>query len=135
MIQRLCQGIELVANVGGSLSAFLADVLQVDNDFIENELPVIFLDGRPVDNPDTAIVRDGSQIALSGSLPGLAGIAMRRHSPSAAFRDDITYSQSDVPVERKKGRVTIKLFNTMAPLLGPRLLKLSRRMGSCNSAK
>jgi hypothetical protein len=130
MIQRLCQGIELVANVGGSLSAFLDDVLQVDKDFIENELPVIFLDGRPVDNPDTAVVRDGSQIALSGSLPGLAGIALRRHSPSAAFRDDITYSHRDDTIERTKGTVTIKLFNTIAPLLGPRLLKKAPRMCS-----
>ena len=124
-MHKLFEGIEVIADVGGSLSSLLADVLGIDKDFIENELPVIFLDGQPVDDPDTAIVRDGAQIALSGSLPGLAGIALSRHSPSAAFRDDITHAPNDESETRKKGKVTIKLFNTMASRLGPRLLKKS----------
>jgi len=125
MIQRLCQGIEIVAHVGGSLSAFLADVLQVDKDFIENQLPVIFLDGRPVDHPEAAIVRDGSQIALSGSLPGLAGIALTRHSPSAAFRDELTEAPPAQPVPQRKGTLAIKPFSPLATLPSPGRLKIS----------
>jgi hypothetical protein len=122
-MQALIEGVVVSGTVGYSVKSFLGAELEIDDEFIERELPVIFLDGQPVDNIDTAVVRDGSQIALSGALPGLAGISMRRDSPAAAFRSEISHDGKKAPDERKMGKVTIKLFNTMVAKLGAQLLK------------
>ena len=121
------EGIVIDVYVGCSLKSFLIDELEISETFIEKELPVIFLDGHPVDDLDNAIVADGSQIALSGSLPGLAGISLRRQSPAASFRSSITPPGKNHIDQKKKASVTIKLFNTMVAKLGPLVLKKINR--------
>jgi hypothetical protein len=38
----------------------------------------VCLDGHPVDDLDACLLGDGSRLALSGALPGLAGACLRR---------------------------------------------------------
>jgi hypothetical protein len=121
-VQKFCEGIIVTGTVGGSLKSFLMEELGISETFIEAEISAIFLDGHPVDDIETAVVKDGSQIALSGALPGLAGVSMRRKSPIASFRSDITCVGKSETNPGEKGKVTIKLFNRMVSQLGEQLL-------------
>ncbi len=119
----LCRGFGIEVEAGKSIRQVCRQDLGIAEGFLEEEVRAVFLDGRPVDDLDTAIVQDGSQIALSGSLPGLAGISMRRGSPIVSFRSEISYKEVDRMGEVKRGRVTLKLFNLVADKLGPALLE------------
>ncbi|MCP4709020.1 MAG: hypothetical protein GY869_10370 [Planctomycetes bacterium] len=118
----LWQGFTLQVTLGSSLHDLLTDQLQLDPDFIKSKIRTIFLDGSPVDDPKTALIHQNARIALGGAAPGLAGIALRRHSPAAFARDDITSQTKATQIASKKGPITIRLFNEIAPILAPNFL-------------
>jgi len=108
--------------VGCSLKAFLTGQLGMTPEFIRECISTIFLDGKPVDDLDTATVHDGSRLALSSAMPGLVGATMRRGGVLASLRSSITYKDEGA---RKggKGSVNVKLFNMVMTDAGPRLLQ------------
>ncbi len=119
----LCRGFDCEVVTGRSLREVCCQGLGIAEWFLDEEIRAVFLDGHPVDDLNTAIVLDGSQIALSGSLPGLAGISMRRGSPIVSFRREISYRKTQQDGEIKTGRIQVKLFNLVADKLGPVLLR------------
>lgn len=89
-----------------------------------SQLDVFFLDGKPVDDPDSALVPDGSRLALAGGLPGIAGLAMRKGSALAGLRPGITFIQEDFdPREPTPGRLEIALFSLALRLVSGHFLK------------
>jgi hypothetical protein len=114
-------GIVITAHVGCSITSFLADELGAGRDTIE-KIQSIFLDGSPVDDLDSATVRDGSQLALSAALPGLVGATMRRGGAYASFRSTITYKETATDCASGEGSVRLKLFNLLLDELAPALL-------------
>jgi len=118
----LWQGFTLHVTLGSSLHHLLIDQLHLYPDVIENKIRTIFLDGSPVEDPKTALVHQNARLALGGAAPGLAGIALRRQSPAAFARHDITHHSKSTHPLPKKGPITIKLFNQIAPALAPNLL-------------
>lgn len=91
----------------------LCDILEIPQDYVLNRISTIFLDGKPVDQLDSAIIRDCSVLSLSAAMPGLVGAVMRRDGVLASFRDSISYHQEIGKIENSEGIITVKLFNML----------------------
>jgi hypothetical protein len=85
----LSGGFSVCAPSGISIKAYICSYLGIDSDYFENRIQTLFLDGSPVDDPETAVLKKGSVLALSGAMPGLAGatLTQRRILRPAAGRD------------------------------------------------
>jgi len=117
---RLLQnGFAVETEVGCSVRTFLFEILGLDTGYIEKRIQTIFLDGETVDDIDTAIVRDGSILALSGAMPGLIGAVLRKGSYYAPMRREISHKKEIESTSSQKGRVIVKLFNLVNRELGP----------------
>ncbi len=69
----LQRGVLVKARLGESIRSLLCKQFGLDPDYVKNRIQTAFLDGKPVDDFDSAIVREGSVLTLSGAMPGLAG--------------------------------------------------------------
>ena len=125
--QLLGQGFYLEVQTGCSLKDLLSTQLGIPPDYLQNRIQTIFLNSKPVDAPENAIVAPGSVIALSAAMPGLVGAVMRKGGHYAAFRQSISAGASAECPEAATGIVTLKLFNLVAAELGPSFL--SRGIG------
>lgn len=110
------------ALVGCSIKQFLCEQIGLKLDIIE-KIQTIFLDGKPVDDLDSAMIRDGSSLALSVAMPGLVGATLRRASVYSSFRSSITYREADTQCVTGEGFVQLKLFNVLMNELGPDFLR------------
>lgn len=119
----LGQGFTLKVRTGCSLRELLCVQLGVSADYVDQRIQTIFLDGKAVDNIDTAVVRHGSTLALSAAMPGLAGATLRRGGAYAAMRRQISHQNKAVHNSVADGVVMLKLFNLVALELGPGFLK------------
>ncbi|OQY59512.1 MAG: hypothetical protein B6245_06325 [Desulfobacteraceae bacterium 4572_88] len=119
----LQHGVMLKTRVGCSVKTLLCENCGVSPAYVEDRIKTIFLDGQPVDDIDTAILRDGSSLALSAAMPGLVGSTFRRGSHLAAFRSTITHQKADTPAQVQDGLITLKLFNLLLRELGPGFLE------------
>jgi hypothetical protein len=118
----LQQGFYVKARVGCTIKDFFLEQLALRPDYIETRIPGIFLDGKPADHIDKAIVRNGSHLTLSGTMPGLAGMALRR-GPLAVFRHSITHRETGDYSYAGEGYVYLKLLNLLIKDMGPDLLR------------
>ncbi len=120
----LQEGFAIKAQAGSSIKNLLCEQFGVDANYFEDRIQTIFLDGKPVDDAETAIVKDDCTVALSAAVGGLVGSTFRRGSALAALRNEITYSEQD---ERSgmdgAETVTVKLFNLLVGELGPTFLQ------------
>jgi hypothetical protein len=114
----LQKGFAVETEVGISISEFLTGFIGLEREYIAQRIKTIFLDSKPVDDIATAIIKDGSVLALSGAMPGLVGAVMRTGSTYSAFRSTITYREKDSAYVKKSGLVRIKLFNVVLKDLG-----------------
>lgn len=120
----LQKGFLVKVREGSSIQHLLCEQFRVDGGYLEDRIKTIFLDGKPVDNVETAIVKDGSTVALSAAMPGLAGATLRRGSILSSFRDGITYQEEfDMNESHEAGLVKIKLFNLLMAEMGPIFLE------------
>ncbi len=108
---------------GESIEEFLCDQIGIEPNYITERMKTVFLDSRPVDKLDTAVLRDGSKLTLSGGMPGLVGMTLGRGSILASFRSSITYRGDDDAKEGGNASVNIKLFNIVMKDLGGIFLK------------
>jgi hypothetical protein len=121
-------GFYLRARTGLSAREFMREALRLDDEYIEKVVSTVFIDAKPVDDIDSAIVAEGSLIALSAAMPGLVGAVMRRKSPYASFREAISYappsarSSSPPPEGGAEGLVRVKLFNSVMRDHGRKIL-------------
>ena len=109
--------------VGCSIKTMLCKTLGLDDNYVENRIKTIFLDAKPVDDTNTATVNDGSVLALSGAMPGLAGATLRRGGQLASFRGSISLVSDGKNAIIQDGHVFVKLFNLLVKDLGPIFLK------------
>ena len=123
MLHILQNGFMVRAQVGCSIKEFLCQQQKLSQEYITKRISTIFLDGKPVDDIDSAVIQDGSTLALSGAMPGLVGAVMRRSSFYASFRSSITYKKGDNVSQHEEGMVRLKLFNMVMKELGPDFLE------------
>jgi hypothetical protein len=121
--QMLGQGFVIKTHMGCSVKNLLCLELGIDDKYLEQRIQTIFLNGKAVDDIDSSMVEDGSTLALSGPMPGLAGATLRRGGFFAAMRSQISYDVDSS--EHRKGEisVTLKLFNLVVKELGPGFLQ------------
>lgn len=119
----LRQGFMVETPVGCSVKTMLNNTLGMDDNYVEDRIKTIFLDAKPVDDINTACINDGSVLALSGAMPGLAGATLRRGGELASFRGSISCRSDGKNALSQEGHVVLKLFNLLVNDLGPIFLK------------
>jgi hypothetical protein len=112
-----------VENVIGNLEKMLCQICGLDPDQVHDRIQTVFLNGKPVDDMETAYVRDGDCLALSAAMPGLVGATMRLGGVLAGFRHSISHRESGGQSHPQGGVFSIKLFNLLIKEIGPRFLK------------
>jgi hypothetical protein len=119
----LQQGVFVSILQGATVRSFLCLDLALAADFVEERISTIFLNGKPVDTLE-ARLRDGDVLALSAAMPGLVGATMRRGGVVAKLRSNISHREAAHHEEGgPAGIILVKLFNTLIPALGLRLLE------------
>jgi hypothetical protein len=116
-------GFGVPALVGCSVRALLCEQLGLAPEYVAARISTVFLDGKPVDDLDTALVRDGATLALSAALPGLVGATLRCGGAYAALRSSITYVPGADHAPEASGSVVFKLFNLLQRDLGALFLQ------------
>ena len=116
-------GFMLKIKAGMSIRELFCDQLGISDDYFDNRIQTLFLDGKPVDNVNTARVVDGARIALSAAMPGLVGAIFRKGGRYASFRDTISYSEAKSSSVKDEGEIMLKFFNIIAKELGPAFLQ------------
>jgi hypothetical protein len=119
----LQKGFALGVLAGCPIRAFLRNGLSLTDEYIEARIQTVFLDGKPVDDIDGALIRDGSTLALAPAMPGLMGAMLRRGGYYAPMRSGITHHSDAAPQGIGEGRITVKLFGMALRELGPKLLE------------
>lgn len=119
----LQEGFRVRIQAGGSLAALLGEQLGLKAEYVKERIRTIFLDGKPVDDLGKALIRDGSILALSAAMPGLAGATLRSGGFFAGLRSQITYQDVRIPIPESEGFIIVKLFNLLISELGPIFLR------------
>lgn len=107
----LRRGVGVVVDKVISVRDFMTSVLGMDVQYATNSVPGLFLNNAPVDDWSEELVGGGDEIGMSGTMPGLCGIALRRSSPIKAFRPDLVDRQG---LDKQTGVATVKMFNFVA---------------------
>ena len=118
----LQSGFQVKSRVGCSVKDFLCGQMGLTTDYYENRIQTLFLNFKPVDNPQTVQVPDGATLALSAAMPGLVGATMRRRGHYGRMRGSITHPDHNQTCAAETGWVTLKLFNLVLKELGPYFL-------------
>jgi hypothetical protein len=119
----LQQGFDVPALLGSTLANLLETQWQLTADYVTKRIATIFLEGHPVDDLTTAIIRENSVVALSGAMPGLVGATMRRDGFYANLRKNITYREILPSTPARVARIRVKIFNILLAELGPDFLR------------
>jgi hypothetical protein len=126
--QLLSQGFAIHAQLGCTIKELLCGQLGIKDDYLEERIQTIFLDYKTVDDVNSAVIREGSILALSAAMPGVLGATLRKGGWYAPMRKQISHDNDITSDLRKKGEVTIKLFNLIAKELGPLFLERGIRI-------
>jgi hypothetical protein len=126
-ISRLCtlmhNGCYVKVECGKTMRDLLCEQFQIPLEYVTKDIKVIFLEFSPVDNIETAIIKDGATLALSAAMPGLVGAAMRRDGDLNWLRGSITYHEGESDQQVGQGLIQIKLFNKVMADLGESFLR------------
>ena len=128
LLNSLCpltgSGLAIRARTGCSVRQLLCGQLRIEPEYLADRIQIIFLNGKAVDNVDTAIVTAGATIGLSAAMPGLAGAMLRKGSRYAPMRIQLTEEGPDDTAAAKAGEsdVVVKLFNMLQREIGPEFL-------------
>ena len=108
----LRRGVGVFLEQAVSVRDFMTEILGMELDYATNSVPGLFLNNAPVDEWREELVGDGDELGMSGTMPGLCGIALRRSSPIRAFRPDLVSRHDEE--KRTGGVAVVKMFNFVA---------------------
>ncbi|MFC1840554.1 hypothetical protein ACFL1N_13300 [Thermodesulfobacteriota bacterium] len=111
------------AQVGCNITDLFCGQFGISPEYFEERVQTIFLDGNPVDDTLSAIVKDGSHIAISGAMPGLVGAVLRKRGFYSSLRSGISYREDSKSGFSEEGTVFLKIFNLLLKELGPVFLE------------
>jgi len=103
---------------GCTIKDLLCRQLRIAETYVMERIQTLFLNGKAVDDIHHAIVSDGSTLALSAAMPGLAGAVFRSKSRYSAMRESISYSGPEKESFEGVGVIELKLFNLVANEIG-----------------
>jgi hypothetical protein len=116
-------GFFIKARTGLSIKELLCQHLGISEDYLEERIQTLFLNGQPVDDVENAHIQADATLALSGAMPGLAGATFRKGGSLAMMRKSITYTGDPSTTGSAEAQVKIKLFNLVLRDLGPLCLE------------
>ena len=119
----LQRGFFVKCQTGISINALLSGGLGLNTQYVNEKITTVFLDGSCIDNIERAAIKEGSTLALSSAMPGLAGATMRRGSMYASLRSSITYEENGDTCSDAEVIIRVKLFNLLIDELGPAFLQ------------
>ena len=122
------KGVVVQGSTGCSLRDFVCEQMGVPEQYLEQRIQTIFLNGKAVDDYETALVTDGASLALSAAMPGLVGAVFRRGGFYAGLRNTVTHQNDGSTACAMDGSVTVKLFNLTVKELGPLMLTTGFRV-------
>ena len=122
-LQLLQKGVKVTGRVGSSVRSFLCDDLGLSPEYVDKRIQTLFLNGKAVDNPDTAHIKEDSTLALSAAMPGLLGATLRKGSYYARMRNEISHQEQREVISVHEGFVLLKLFNLLPAEIGPAILE------------
>jgi hypothetical protein len=108
---------------GTGVEQLLCHTIGLSPEYVEQRIQTIFLDGQPVDDLSLTTLKEGSRVALSAAMPGVAGAMMRRDGFFAGMRSGISYRGEEAPSIEKPCFVTVKVFNMLVKEIAPQLMK------------
>jgi hypothetical protein len=117
------RGFMVNIQTGCNLKELICNQLGVAEDYLEKRIQTIFLNAKAIDDLDSTLVSEDSTLALSGAMPGLVGVTMRRGGYYASLRSQISYKKNQSSAPPSTGKITLKLFNLVAKELGPSFLE------------
>ncbi len=118
----LQSGISLKASIGMPVGLFLSDLPGFDQNYLNEKVQTIFLDGSAIDDLQRSLSRPCHVLALSAAMPGLAGAIFRKNSLCAALRTRM-HSSAAAGADGGETVVRLKLFNAIAREKGGALLR------------
>ena len=121
--QLLGHGFSLHIQTGNSVKELLCDQLGISEDYLDQRIKSIFLNGKVVDDVNQAVVESDATMALSGAMPGLVGAILRTGGYYAPMRSQISYNSDSEVSQLKNGKITLKLWNLVVKELGPIFLQ------------
>jgi hypothetical protein len=122
------QGFWIQIEDSGTVQDVLCRQLGVAEDYLRDRVQTVFLNGKAVDDENTAVVNDGDRLALSASMPGLVGATMRKGGFFSGLRANISHQKpAEAAASKSEAVITIKLFNMIASEIGA--LFLARGIG------
>jgi hypothetical protein len=116
------RGVLVKVRLGESIRSLLSEQFGVTQEYVRNRIQTAFLNGKPVDDFDTAVVGEGSVLTLSGALPGLAGATLRKGGYFSSLRASLSYQNEPGERAGREGFITVRIFNILLPELAPVLL-------------
>ncbi len=116
-------GFSVDTRAGRTITDFLCEDIGVLPEYVSDRLQVIFLNGKPVDDPARATLRGGSRLSLSAAAPGLVGVTLKKGSILASFRAAISHREEAGSAEGDAITIRVKLFNLTARDLGEAFLR------------
>jgi hypothetical protein len=123
LVPLLGEGIWLSGTDGETVEDFLVKTAGISPAYLRERVQTVFLNGRALDDFNTARVRGGATLALSAAMPGLAGAVLRRGGVYAPMRRPISHEAQSITAGSGRIFVILKLFNMIARELGPNFLK------------
>jgi hypothetical protein len=122
-LQLLQKGVKVTARIGSSVRSFLCDDLGLSPEYVDKRIQTLFLNGKVIDNPDTALLKEDSTLALSAAMPGLLGATLRKGSYYARMRNEISYQEQTQGITVHEGFVLLKVFNLLPAEIGPAIFE------------
>lgn len=117
------EGIWVQGSDGETVEDFLVKTAGIPPAYLKERVQTVFLNGKALDDFNTARVTDGATLALSAAMPGLAGAVLRRGGVYAPMRRQISQDATFSTAGAGHIFITLKLFNMIASELGPEFLK------------
>ena len=121
--QLLGQGFLVNVPANCSIRDLIVECLGIPDDYLEERIQTLFLNGSVVDDLNSCNIKEGSTLALSGAMPGLAGAVLRRGGFYASFRRQISHNDSPSRIDKDNHWIVLKLFNMIVKELGPGFLE------------
>jgi len=121
-VELLQRGFKVKARARSSIREVLCGQFGVLDEYLDHRINTIFLDGKPVDDVDSAKIGTGSVLALSAAMPGFVGAAFRKGGYYAPMRQAITHVEGAEQESGGEGFFVVKLYNMVADELGPLFL-------------
>ena len=118
----LQRGVVIEAPIGSTIQSFLCESLGLELRYLQERIQTIFLNGKAVDDPASAVIADHAIIALSAAMPGLLGATLRKGGFYARMRGEISHADQG-KVSPHQGKVVLKLFNLLPAEIGPLILE------------